>query len=246
MEEKDLTHYMAPSADHRVGTVWPREARRQPGPAPHTTCAGPACMKGAFRYLVASQVVFFGLLVICVYLAPQSVTNNRGLSYFGYSWPALIPFTGALLGGAYCLLQAATRLSVLPWPLPAVGRVLRVVALLTPFVLLTPSNDPGLIHDAHVTISSAVFIMEFALSTALLASPAGNWPDATAGLVQLVAGLAALLSFFGILRIMLPSELILQLTFSFVLDRTVPKIGRAVSLSPGLGFSGTRWYRSTK
>lgn len=188
-------------------------------------------MKTAFRYLIASQLSFFGLLAICIYLAPQSLTNNRGLSYFGYSWPALVPFVGALLTGAYCLLQAATRLHGLPRPLPGVAKALQIVALLTPFVLLTPSDDPGLVRNTHVMISSAVFIVEFGLSTALLISPAADWLDGGVWLVQLVAGLSALLSFFDILHIMLPSELVLQLTFSIMVDRTVPKIEHTVSIS---------------
>lgn len=62
-------------------------------------------MRTAFRYLIASKLSLFGWLAICIYLAPRSLTNNRGLSYCGYNWPTLVPFVGTLplLMGAYCL-----------------------------------------------------------------------------------------------------------------------------------------------
>ncbi len=190
-------------------------------------------LKSALRYLIASQVVFFGLLAICIDWAPQSLTNNRGMSYFGYHWPALIPFMGALLMGPYCLSQAATRLRDMGPPLPSVAQALKAIAILTPLVLLTPSDDLGLVHDLHVTVSAIVFMVEFGLSTTLLLACIGNWLERLAWSLQLLAGLVALLSLWGILRVMLPSELVLQLMFSLVLNRTLPKIeGARLRLPP--------------
>jgi len=121
----------------------------------------------ARQVLVATQVVFFVCVGLCVLIVYPGNSEVSGISYYGVHAPTL-PLVAIGYGvGAVGLWRTAKYFA--PLDVPAIfAPGLRVVALALPLLLLTPYNHGSFFNWAHMMIGIVVGVTQMSVSTYLL------------------------------------------------------------------------------
>lgn len=122
----------------------------------------------AALFVLASQVCFFGMLAICIPLAPQAVRHHLGVSYFGTNHATVPAYVIGLLLTGYFLVKAAHALPQHSARFRTLSEILLILAILVVGVCLTPPT-----WNAS---SAAVRVPRQGPVTSQMASPFANQP----------------------------------------------------------------------
>lgn len=173
--------------------------------------------------LLYSQLIIYLTFITCIALAPASLSDNSGFSYFGHHELTVAPFIIGLIGAAYFLLRAADGLSP-----GKTGRILaygfRFMAILMVGVAVVPAIGNGWYDLIHRLFGSLLFITELSLSVWLLRQAKGLWPNYFVFLLQMLGGVLALIYLSPAQGFELQGQLLFQLAFSFLLFRNLKYI----------------------
>jgi len=187
----------------------------------------------AIRFLVLSQLTFFGAVGICILLAPASLEKNVGLSYFGVHVMTVFPYTIGLLMTAYFLYRCQQLLVV---GSPVVPKLLvlafQAMVLLTIGIVLTPYSLDDWLNWVHTGVGSSLFSIQLLLSIWLVLTFRRDWLDWSLLALLFLSGLMALLDLAPENGFLLQYQLIFQMIFAILIYRNLDWILAKVSLGP--------------
>jgi hypothetical protein len=170
----------------------------------------------ARHVLIATQVVFFICVVMCIFVAHSREAEIYGISYYGVHAPTL-PLVAIGYGvGSVGLWRTAKYLS--PLDVPAIfAPGLRVVAVALPLLLITPFNHGAFFNWAHMMVGIVIGVTQMAISTYLVFRQR-KFPTTVAFLLQLAGGIVAAVSLpdWGFNH-MLDGEMVFELGFAWCL-----------------------------
>lgn len=164
-------------------------------------------------------------LAVCVALRPEGLLGHDGVSYFGNFNLTRIPYSIGMVAAAYFLLRACYALGS---PHGLIARNFRyglegiVIGLFG--IIATPSLSPlHFVRDAHVAFGLIIFMLQAVLSLRYLIRIRKSYTDWSLLGVQLIAIVLVVMSFgsVGLLRLMLPAQLLAVLAFFVLLIRAV-------------------------
>lgn len=170
----------------------------------------------ARQVLVATQVVFFVCVALCVAIAHPRDAEVYGISYYGVH-AATLPLVAIGYGvGAVGLWRTARYLAPLDVPTIFTGG-LRVIAVALPLLLLTPFNHGAFFNWAHMCIGIVIGVTQMSTTTYLLLRQR-RVATTLAFLVQLAGGLVAAVSLpdWGFNH-MLEGEVVFEVGFAWCL-----------------------------
>lgn len=173
------------------------------------------------RYIGFGLLGAMILLALCVFIRPDSLRVNYGLSYFGIFVSTVIPYSAAFLLYAFSLWKASditledVRLSnVYSW-------VMKIMAIQVVGLILTPYNR---LYDIHVFFGAGLFSLQLLLSLALLKWLVSNWINIGLFLIEFLSGLASLYFLPLSQGLLLQTQVIFQLAFGILLFRVLSSL----------------------
>ena len=182
-------------------------------------------MAKSLRYLWLSSLSFAITVVVCTGLYSHSLLTHTGLSDFGNLGSTLLPYSVGLVATSYFLLRACRALGELATLAARSFRAgLEGIALALLGIVATPSGSTiSFVQDLHGAFGFIIFVTQAALSLHYLIKARGDALDWLLLALQLVAICLVILSFHavGVLRLMLPAQLLAIVAFGALLIRAV-------------------------
>lgn len=183
-------------------------------------------MNKVTRYLLFSQLIFFGSMLTCLMLRPSVVRANVGVSEFGTVGRTLVPYMTGLLLTSYFMARAAHRLDHHQRRQVILADWLLAIAILIIAVSLTPYSIGSLFDTVHVVITGIAFALEIGLAIWLVAEVSKKRLLGSLLAVQLAGALVCTASLSESFQFMLTGQLISQLAFGGVLILGVDSLVR--------------------
>lgn len=168
-----------------------------------------------------SQLVYLGLLAVCVVIDPAPVTHRDegGISNFGIHAPTVLAYTGAFAGAAVLLAMAAGAA-----PATALAARFatwcRVLALALGCVLVSTYGykHGATLHALHIAVSVAATVVEVALGVWVVAV-ARDGVAAAALVVLLAAAALGAVTLAGGAHVLFVAQAVGAVAFAVVLVR---------------------------
>lgn len=183
------------------------------------------CMQQkAVRYLVYAQVSFFLCLLIDVFISTAGFKDNHGLSFYGDHFPSIVFFGIGLIACDYFLLKAAISLPINGQPFTWLRPSLRLIAILLLLILLTPDALGEIFYYIHVAAAASLFLFELIIATLLALRWNGDKLTWFLLVVQLGAGIVAMLSQLHLTHYLSQSSLVFQLVFALLLIWSISQL----------------------
>ena len=175
------------------------------------------------RRVVASQVVLFAFLGVCLAIEPTYLVrrDEGGLSNFGVHVATVVPYTLAFALCAVFVGRAAACVIVVDRTTRVFRTVLLVLCgLLVAVLVSTYAYKTGpLLHGVHVAVGVVTLCFESAVSIWIVVALARD-PVSRAALAAQLAGLAlAALTVLGVLHVLFAAQLLASLAFGVLLVR---------------------------
>ena len=86
------------------------------------------------------------MLALCIFIRPQSLRVDYGLSYLGVNTDTIVPYAVALGAVAFCVWRASDLVTVFDHSL-IMGRSMKIMACQVIGLLLTPYTHFGPLHE---------------------------------------------------------------------------------------------------
>jgi hypothetical protein len=168
--------------------------------------------KRAFHTFLISQLCLFGSIILCLMLAPEGVSMNKGISYFSSQGLTLLPYSLGLLGTAWFVYKAGkyfdeqSGIKVGRWPV--------VIAILLVIVTAFPFAINETLRSLHRVFSASLFLTQLGFVIWMTLKVRRDTINAIliASLVTVIFGTLHYLS--PILRILIVGEVSFQLIFA--------------------------------
>lgn len=180
------------------------------------------CMiEAARRDIFYGQLSFFAFILISIFLEPQSLTVNHGLSFFGINKSTLLPYGLGLVSSGWFTYRAAAALAHGNNVARRLGNGL--LSLLIPMVgiLLTPYSVSPLIGDLHELFGAILFLLQLGLAIWLVvATRREPIPILLVGL-QILGGIIAWVSLNDTWLLEIQGQLLFQAAFGVLLVRVL-------------------------
>lgn len=171
----------------------------------------------AYTYLIRSQLIFYATIAVCIALAPASLGDNSGLSYFGRHWLTVVPFGLGLLVAAYYIYSAAQQIRRSEaWRNLHHG--LMIIAPGMVGIVIAPSIS--WVDAIHRIFGSVVFVTQLLLSFWLVGQVRKDLPNGLLIGLQLAGGIIALIYLSPAQGFSIQGQIIFQLAFSGILLRS--------------------------
>jgi hypothetical protein len=175
----------------------------------------------AVGYLILAQICFFGFLMIAIIMTPAAFSDNHGLSYYGEHKLTAIPYGLGFLLGSFFLMKVTSALPAKIQPFKNLAVAIQVLVLLLIGVFLTPGNLNRFFDWAHNIVAAGLFIFELGLALWLIIWWYKDLAIISLFIIQLIAGLVAMLSQLDVIYYLSEGILIFQLSFGLLFTREI-------------------------
>ncbi len=172
------------------------------------------------RSITYSQICFWLTMALCVALAPDSLSANSGISYFGHHILTIIPFEVGVFATAYFLLGATKaiganqQLRFLVWCL-----WLMIVGVIG--IAIMPAIGDGLLDHLHRLFGILTFVTQLVLSAWLIVNFRNNVTSWLIYCLQILGGIIALIYLQPVKGFSIEGQLLFQLAFSVIMGRAL-------------------------
>lgn len=171
-------------------------------------------MQRAAKYVLWSQVSLYAALLVCIVLKPNGLSVNDGISYYGNYLRTFFPYAAGLLITAFCGLRAA---AVLPVSETTLRSSLRLYALMTAVIAITPYAAGHWVDWAHTACGATLFSLQLVLSFWLVWRLHFAWWAILLTLTEIVSGLAAAMYLAPMDGFLLQTQAVFQVAFGILL-----------------------------
>jgi hypothetical protein len=177
--------------------------------------------RNILKPLYAAELTFSATVVVCSLILFDHSVSVYGISYWGIRLATVPVLVIGLTATSLLLFQAASRLPD-DKPFSYIALCFRVVGVGAILLLLTPYTAGTFFNWAHMTIGATFFLAQMATSTYLyIKLPKDSWLN-SAIVVQLLGGILAMLSLpDNLLALMLQGEVLFQIGFALLINRTL-------------------------
>lgn len=187
---------------------------------------GAAVLVRARTWLVTTQAIFFGALVVCVVMAHGPTAQNDGISFYGVHAPTMPLLIPAYLIAGAGLWRIANPVVAAGAP-HAMGTGLRWISVGLVALLVTPYNGGTFLNWAHMTVGVMMAVVQLAVAAWLLGRERSA-AAAAAFTVQLAGGIVAALSLPDWhVRLLLVGEIFFEIGFAWCLLEMVASLRRS-------------------
>lgn len=176
----------------------------------------------AVRYFLIGQISFLFSVSICIFLLPESLFINEGISYFGARKLTVIPYSVGLLLMAWFSYRVAQSLPKKSYKVVKIGFKTFSVLLVT--VVAIPYGINFTLEYIHTLLSAGLFLVQFIMMWWLAFKV--KWDGLSLFLLLLMAiEMIATVMYLGPQKgYLLFGELAYQLTFAYAAYRAVKHI----------------------
>lgn len=113
----------------------------------------------AARYFLIGQTILLFSISICIFLLPQSLFANDGVSYFGAQKTTVIPYSVGLLLTAWFSFKVARALPKHSHRVVKAG--FKIIAILLLAIVVVPYGINFTLEYIHTLLSAALFLVQF-------------------------------------------------------------------------------------
>ncbi len=180
------------------------------------------------RYLLLSQLSFFGFLGVCLAIVPSFLFHGSevGVSNYGVRAATAVPYTLGFLLCAVFILKAGHITPRQPRMLGRFRIVLFTLGAL--FVLVLASTYPYKVNtalkDIHIITGIVLISFEMAMSSWLAFSLPRNWINHLLLVLQASGCVLALVTLVGALHLLLLAQLMASGAFGVLLVLVGPQL----------------------
>jgi hypothetical protein len=176
----------------------------------------------AVRYFIYGQVSFLLSVSICIFLLPESLFINDGISYFGAHKLTVVPYSIGLLLMAWFSYKVAQSLPKKSYKIVKIG--FKTFSFLLVTVVAVPYGINFTLEYTHTLLSAGLFLVQFILMWWLAFKV--KWDGLSLFLLLLMAAeMIATVMYLGPQKgYLLFGELAYQLTFAYAAYRAVRHI----------------------
>lgn len=174
------------------------------------------------HYITYSQVCLYLGLFICVFLKPQGLTINDGISYYGVFRLTILPYCFGLLGASFFCLKFAMKLK--RSDLITVKYALSGIGLLIVGVVLTPYTLSTFVANLHEACGAILFVTQLLLSGWLIVHLRYNSRVIALSLLELLAGIICFIYLIPKNGYLFESQVVFQLCFGVLAMYSLPRL----------------------
>lgn len=175
----------------------------------------------SFRhYLIRSQLLIYATWLICILLAPASLSANSGLSYFGVHKLTIVPFSFGMLASAYFILKSLHFQSNEQIKSRWFNYALRAIALCMVGIIITPYSFGSWFDTAHRTFGISLFSIQLLLALWQVFIKR-SWSNYGLLALQITGGLISLVYLNPTHGYLIQGQLLFQMAFSIILLRNL-------------------------
>jgi len=180
----------------------------------------PQHFQQAIRYFITGQVGFFLLLLLCIVMIPEGVTENRGFSFYGDNGYTVVPYSLALLISAVFILLSAGRLPDGP-PFRLIKFSLRVTVPLLGLIVISTYSLAPLVIALHIGFGVALFVVQLLFAGWLGFFVCRDRRNYLLLTLLFGGGLVSLLSLTHVITYLIWGQIGYQLAFGFLVVHTL-------------------------
>jgi hypothetical protein len=173
------------------------------------------------RYLLLSQLSFFGFLGICLALLPHFLfeRNEVGVSNYGVRAETVVPYTLGFLLCAFFVMEAGLIVPRRSLMLGRFRNALFVLAALLVLVLAStyPYKIDVVLKDLHIVAGGLLLSFEMAMSLCLTWGLPASWSNILLLVTQASGCVLALMTLVGVLHLLLLAQLMATGAFGLLL-----------------------------
>jgi hypothetical protein len=163
--------------------------------------------------LLYSQLVLYATILACILAAPDSLSANTGLSYFGVHFRTVFIWGVGMIACAY-LIMAAVKL--IKYQNPIVGLGFGLIGPLMIGIVFTPYSASQWLDWLHTAFGSLLFIIQLAGSIWLL-SKLPSLQNYLLVFLEFGAGVVCLIYLAPSQGFLLQAQIVFQAAFSGLL-----------------------------
>lgn len=170
------------------------------------------------RDIIYSQAAFYATLIICIIIAPSSLTANGGISYFGHHRWTVAPFMVGMFISVYWLAQARRQMRDVRVLKPLyLGLGIIIPSMVG--VAIAPAIGSGWIDALHRLFGTFAFVAELILGGWQAVKVKADIYDWLFWGLQWIGGIIALIYLNPVHGWSIEGQLLFQLAFSAILIR---------------------------
>lgn len=176
----------------------------------------------AVRYIIFGQICFYIGLTVAILLKPDGLATNNGISYYGIYERTFVPYALGLLGCAFFIWLAATRIRQQKFKI--VSYALIVQSILVLVIIVTPYSVSNTLDYSHTAAGSALFSLQLLLSFWLVTKLKWQIWSVALVAVELAAGIACALYLKPTHGFLIQCQILFQVAFGLLLTLGLAKL----------------------
>lgn len=167
------------------------------------------------RYIIYSQLSLFLGLLVCIFIKPEGLAANTGISYYGTFLKTVLPYTAGILGGSYYSYRFAQ--SIHGQSLALVRNSMIAISILSIGIVITPYSINSFLDWAHTTFGTFIFVLELIISAWITVKAKFSSSMVTLWLIELICGIAAAIYTPPPHGFLIQSQILFQIVFGVFL-----------------------------
>lgn len=171
----------------------------------------------AARDLLFGQLAFWAGVIVCIWIRPEGLSANDGISYFGGFANTLVPYVLAFALAAYGLVSAAGYLQDGKRVLKVLRLSLYALAILMAGIIIVPRT---LYEPLHIAFGSTIFALQLAIAWLLAFRIYRSWLNTALFALQFLGGVLAAIELVPAEGLLIQSQMVFQFAFGVLLLRS--------------------------
>jgi hypothetical protein len=140
----------------------------------------------SYQYIYIGLSLAVILILICIYISPEGLKANDGLSFFGGKGWTIIPYSLAFAFYALCMWLASLKINSKDETAKYLKSLLKIMALLLIGLTITPHT---IIDPIHTAFGTALFLVQLVASGWLAYKNGKNIAIYILIIIMLISGL---------------------------------------------------------
>jgi hypothetical protein len=179
------------------------------------------------RYFLAGQLCLYLGILVCIFISPEALFANDGISYYSAQTETVLPYSIGLLLTAWFSYKVA--LSSKTYPFINLG--FNSIALLLIIMVAVPYGASYILAISHTFLSILLFLVQFLLAIKLSLSVSKDLPSLILLITLAVVSITTVRYLSPQMGFLLHGEVLFQLIFGLIVYRAFTRISKTSDLS---------------